>query len=104
MIGNVPFYTEESPFGSDAPKQSNRAESFSFLEGELNAIENELPAPGAAEITAALTCVVVWMLQAKVYLNAKVYVGTDKNTECITACKKVIGSNLYSLQDNWRDC
>lgn len=102
LIGNVPFYTEESPFGSDAPKQSNRAELFSFLEGELNAIENELPAPGAADY-GRVDRAAVWMLQAKVYLNAKVYVGTDKNTECITACKKVIGSNLYSLQDNWRD-
>jgi hypothetical protein len=61
-----------------------------------------MPAAGTADYGRADRAA-VWMLQAKLYLNAKVYINTDKNTECITACKKVIGTNLYTLQDNWRD-
>ena len=102
LIGNVPFYTEESAFGAEPPKQASRAEIFRFVEGELQAIENDMPAPGAADYGRADRAA-LWMLQAKLYLNAKVYTGSDKNTECITACKKVIGTNLYALQDNWRD-
>lgn len=102
LIGNIPFYTESSAFGSEAPKQSSRAEVFRFIEGELAAIENDMPAPGTADYGRADRAA-LWMLQAKLYLNAKTYTNSEKNTECIAACKKVIGTNLYTLQDNWRD-
>ncbi len=102
LIGNVPFYTEASAFGSEPPKQATQAEIFNFIESELNAIENDIPAAGTADYGRADRAA-LWMLQAKLYLNAKVYIKADKNTECITACKKVTGTNLYTLQDNWRD-
>jgi hypothetical protein len=38
-----------------------------------------------------------WMLLGKLYLNASVYTGTAKNTECITYMKKVITAAKYSL-------
>jgi starch-binding outer membrane protein, SusD/RagB family len=102
LIGRVPFYTEESAFGSEPPTQSDRGAVFSFIENELKAIENEMPAPGTAEYGRADRAA-VWMLQAKLYLNAKVYTGADRSTDCVSACKKVIGTNLYTLQDSWRD-
>jgi hypothetical protein len=37
-----------------------------------------------------------WTLLAKLYLNAKVYTGQDKNSECATYCAKVIGAG-YTL-------
>ncbi len=40
-----------------------------------------------------------WTILAKLYLNAKVYIGQDKNTECITYCNKIIASGAYSLKD-----
>jgi len=39
---------------------------------------------------------------AKLYLNAKVYTGTERNTECITYCKKVIDAG-YSLAPTYSD-
>lgn len=102
LIGNVPFYTEASAFGAEAPAQATRADIFNFIESELRTVENDLPAPGTADYGRADRAA-LWMLQAKLYLNAKIYTGTDRSTDCITACKKVIGTNLYSLQDNWRD-
>ncbi|MFW5761481.1 MAG: RagB/SusD family nutrient uptake outer membrane protein, partial [Cyclobacteriaceae bacterium] len=44
----------------------------------------------------------LWTLQAKLYLNAEVYIGTDMYTECITACSKIIESGEYELNDVYR--
>lgn len=94
LFGNPPFVTEKDSPGAFFPKQTTRAELFAYLETELKAIENELgPAKfeyGRADQAAA------WTLLAKLYLNAKVYVGTDRSADCVTYCKKVIASN-YSL-------
>ncbi len=101
LFGNVPFYTETSGIGSEPPAQASRAEVFSFIENELNAIEAEMPAPGEGQYGRADRAA-LWMLQAKLYLNAKVYTGAERNNDCVAACNKVIGANLYDLQDNYR--
>jgi len=94
LFGNPPFVTEADTPGAFFPKQTTRAELFTYIESELKAIENDLGAPrfeyGRADQGAA------WTLLAKLYLNAKVYIGQDKNTECITYCSKVIGGG-YTL-------
>ena len=101
LFGNVPFVTDKDPLGAFLPAQTNRAELFSYIESELKAIETELIAPklneyGRADKAAA------WTLLAKLYLNAEVYTGQKKDTECITYCNKVIaaGYTLDSTYDN----
>ena len=98
LFGNVPFVTEADKPGSFFPKQIQRSDLFNYIEKELLAIENDLGAPrfeyGRADQAAA------WSLLAKLYLNAKVYIKTDKNTECITYCNKVIAAG-YSLSPNY---
>ena len=37
---------------------------------------------------------VAWMILAKIYLNAEVYIGQDKNTECVTYCNKIIDAGF----------
>lgn len=95
MFGNPPFVTEADKPGAFFPKQTTRADLFMYVESELKAIETQVGAPkfeyGRADQGA------VWTLLAKLYLNAKVYVGTDRSTDCITYCNKVISSNKYSL-------
>jgi hypothetical protein len=44
----------------------------------------------------------VWTLLAKLYLNAEVYIGAPKYTECITYCKKVIEVG-YTLVPVYQD-
>jgi hypothetical protein len=94
MYGNPPFVTEADAPGAFFPKQTTRAALFTYLETELKAIENVLGAPrfeyARADQAAA------WTLLAKLYLNAKVYTGQDKNSECATYCAKVIGAG-YTL-------
>ncbi|MFK7904509.1 MAG: RagB/SusD family nutrient uptake outer membrane protein [Chitinophagales bacterium] len=101
LFGSIPFYTEESSIGSDAPSQADRTTVFNFIESELSAIEADMVAPGAQEYGRADRAA-VWALQAKLFLNASVYTGTDRNTDCVTACKKIIDSGVYSLQDDYQ--
>lgn len=94
LFGNPPFVTEADAPGAFFPKQTTRAELFTYIETELIAIEGVMGAPrfeyGRADQAAA------WTLLAKLYLNAKVYSGTDRSADCVTYCKKVLASS-YSL-------
>lgn len=100
LFGNPPFVTDEDKPGAFFPRQTNREELFAYLESELTAIENELGEPkfeyGRADKAA------LWMLQAKLYLNAETYVAQNKYTECLTALKKLLGTNAYTLASNYR--
>jgi hypothetical protein len=101
MYGNVPFVTENDPVGAFMPKQTTRAELFSYLESELLAIEPELAAArqnqyGRADRGAAQT------LLAKLYLNAQVYTGQPKFAEAAAYAKKVIDSG-YALTPTYRN-
>lgn len=101
FYGDVPFYTDETPISSEPPAQASRSEVFNFIESELKAIEADMVAPGENEYGRADQGA-AWMLQAKLYLNAKVYTGSDRSTDCIAACNKIIGSGKYSLADNYQ--
>lgn len=98
MFGIPPFVTEADKPGSSFPRQTNREELFSYIEQELIAIESELGDPkfeyARADKAAA------WMLQAKLYLNAEVYIGQLKYTEAITALNKILAAP-YTLSTNY---
>lgn len=97
LFANIPLVTEESVVGKEPPAQNTRAEIFSFVESEVLAIEPLLGAPrfqyGSADKGAA------WMLLAKLYLNAEVYVGQNRYNDCITYCEKIIDEGGYALED-----
>lgn len=95
-FGNVPFVTENDQVGAFFPPQINRADLFSYVESELLAIESLLMESGTNEYARADQAA-VWMLLAKLYLNASVYIGQDRNTECLTYAKKITSSG-YSLE------
>ena len=100
MFGNVPFVTESDPVGAFFPPRKTRAELFTYVESELKAISEELPLPKANEYGRASRAA-SWSLLAKLYLNAKVYTGTDRNTDCITYASKVIAGG-YSLEPTYK--
>jgi starch-binding outer membrane protein, SusD/RagB family len=99
LFGNVPFVDENSTVGSTAPQQITRANLFTYIENELKDIDATLLTPksvyGRADQAAE------WMLLGKLYLNAEVYTGTARYTDCITYMKKVIGANKYTLTTNY---
>ena len=96
LYGNVPFVTEEDEVGFIFPEQISRTDLFAFVESELLAIENTLMDPGTNEY-ARVDKAGAWSLLAKIYLNAEVYTGQNKYTECITYANKVINAG-YTLE------
>jgi len=101
MFANTPFVTENDPVGAFFPPQYTRSQLFDYIQSELLAIEPLLmPARqneyGRADQGAA------WMLLAKLYLNADVYIGQPKYTECLTYCNKLINAG-YSLVPTYQN-
>jgi hypothetical protein len=98
LFGSPAFATDSVAIGSELPKQISRANLFAYVEKELKEIEPLLAAPktneyGRADQAAA------WSLLARIYLNSKVYTGTEKNTEAITYSSKVIAAGYSLLPD-----
>ncbi|MBI9059047.1 MAG: RagB/SusD family nutrient uptake outer membrane protein [Labilibaculum sp.] len=103
MFGTAPFVTEADPIGSFFfPEQASSEDLFEYLETELKAIENELPEPGANQYGRADRGL-AWMLLAKLYLNAEVYIGQEKYSECISYCNKFTGNGFYSLEPVYKN-
>ena len=99
LFGDTPIITEVKDKLTESDRKS-RAEVFAFIESELKAIENDLKAPktndyGRVDKAAA------WALLSRLYLNAKVYIGQDKYTDCMTYAKKVIDNGSYTLVNNY---
>ena len=99
LFGKAPMVIETDPTAGFFPPQVNRKELFTFIETELKAIEGDLMAPRTNDHGRADKAV-AWMLLTKMYLNANVYIGEDKNTECITYAKNII-SGGFSLADEY---
>ena len=100
LYANVPFVTEADAPSKNLPKQIKRADLFTYVESELKAIEPLLtPARkgpyGRADQGAVQT------LLAKLYLNAEVYTGTPRYSDCLTYCTKVLGEG-YGLATNYQ--
>jgi len=99
LFRNVPFVTENDFVGAFFPDQTNANDLFKYIESELLAIENEVAAPRSNEYARADRAA-VWMLLSKLYLNAEVYIGQSKYTECLTFCEKIINSG-FTLQPQY---
>lgn len=103
MFGNVPFVTEADLPGAFFPERILREDLFTYIESELVAldVEADMPNAGANEYARADKGA-VWMLQAKLYLNAEVYIGTPKYSEALTAVNKVIAAS-YTIDPTYQN-
>ncbi|MER3463277.1 MAG: RagB/SusD family nutrient uptake outer membrane protein [Chitinophagaceae bacterium] len=97
LYGNPPFVTETAAFGA-IPPQIRRADLFTYIENELKAIENVLPAARANEY-GRVDKAAAQALLARVYLNAQVYTGTARYADAATYAKKVIDAGYTLLSD-----
>lgn len=89
-FGNPPFITESNY--SVSPAQIGRDGIFNYIESELLEIANSDALPGRA--TGAdygrASKGAAWGLLARMYLNAEVYTGTERYTDCMNACQQVM--------------
>jgi hypothetical protein len=98
LFGQANFSTENDAI-NDQPLAYNRQQLFDFVESELIAIEANLADPMSVEHGRASKGV-AWMILAKMYLNAEVYIGQPKYTECLDYSKKIIAGG-YTLANNY---
>jgi hypothetical protein len=102
LYGNPGFTTEQTSIGASVrPQQTDRKTLFAYVESELNAVANDLPAPRANQYGRADKAA-AWALLARLSLNAQVYTGTAKWTEAIANAKRVIDAG-YALLPDYRN-
>lgn len=93
LFGKAGFITENDPVGAYQSPQYERPELFAFIESELLEIIPDLKAPLQNEYARADKAA-AWMLLAKIYLNAEVFIGENKYADCITYCENIIGAGF----------
>ena len=90
-FGQVPFSTEDSPFGGGYnPPQTSRTEVFNYVVEELKELSADDSAmPAAQSNYPRADKGSVLGLLARMYLNAEVYTGTAMWAEAKSTCEKI---------------
>jgi len=89
---------------SDLPQQEEPETIFNFIIDELTEIEDEVFSPGqGSHPYGRVDQGTVWMLKAKMFLNAGVYTGTEQFDNAIIEANKVINSGVYSIHNNYQE-
>lgn len=104
VFGDVPFTTENSPFGGGVnPKQASRKDVFDYCISELTALTaDDSPMPAARSNYPRADKGAVLGLLARMYLNAEVYTGTPMWQEAKDACEDIFTMG-YSLCPEYAD-
>lgn len=92
LFGKVPIVTESDPVGFFFPTQNTKEEVFNFIVNQLKEIDADLKESRTNEY-GRVDKIAAKMLLAKMYLNAKVYIGQNKDAEAAAALAPVLASN-----------
>jgi len=96
LYGNVPIDTLNGDF---TPKPNiPRAQVFNFIEQEIKACLPYLSTATGAATYGRANKWMAYALLAKMYLNATIYTGSERNNDCIDACDNIIKSGNYALE------
>ena len=109
LFGGVPIVTDTDI----KPRARNtRAEVFAFIEKELKETREILPSKWPTDMNGRLTKGAADAMLASMYLNAQVYTGTvstaglaagtQRWSDAVAACDRILNSGVYSLATNWR--
>ena len=104
IYGNPGIVWDDSPIDDASwyPTPIGRAALFDLLVKELiDLSENSnLPEQTNMSTYGKMTKPVVWMILAKLYLNAEVYTGTPMYNEAAQYCQKLLNAG-FGLEDNY---
>lgn len=105
-FGGASLVTEDSPTDFYYPEYASRAELFKFVDEELTAITPLLKDAKSNE-KFRVDKAAAWMLQAKLYMNAKVYINQDKFAAAMPLINN-IATSPYTIhnpagRDGYRD-
>jgi hypothetical protein len=100
LFGNVPIAEIDN---TDPAKLGTRprAEVFAYIEKELKDNLGGLSKEVNVETYGRVTQWFAQSLLAKLYLNAGIYTGTPRWTDCIAACDNILNSNKYILESDF---
>lgn len=99
LFGKAPMVTENDPINFFGPEY-NRAQLFEFVETELTELIPDLK-PARTNEYGRLDQAVAQMILAKIYLNAQVYIGENRASDCLTQCSNIIAGG-YMLEQNYQ--
>ncbi|MGI4875021.1 MAG: RagB/SusD family nutrient uptake outer membrane protein [Janthinobacterium lividum] len=99
LFGGGPFATEANAIGT-VPQYKKGSDMFAYVESELKDLDATNALIASHTIYARADQATCWTLLTKLYLNAKVYTGTDRSTDAITYATKVLGAG-YTLTPNY---
>lgn len=108
LYRNVPLVTEDSPLGEKdkLPTQISPKELFSFIETELKSLleSGDLlkPVVGYSQQYGHADTSLAWAMLSRLYLNAEVYIGENRYSDCIAACKEILKVG-YELEPEYGD-
>lgn len=99
--GNVPIVTDFTD--TSKPSTSSRTDVYTFVLSELNAIKDLVRDDVSSSSYGKITKGAVYMLLAKMYLNALVWnpAGGAKWQECADACDVVMDLD-YVIEPDWK--
>lgn len=99
LYGNVPLAVDFSQ--KDLPDQVGRPELFSFIESEIKENVDLLDQVPTSGNYGRVTQAMAYTMLAKLYLNAKEWIGKEMWKETSDACDKIIGFNKLSLEPDY---
>ena len=102
LFGGASIETEDSSTEYHIPAYASRAEIFNFVDTELSDLVNDLKAPNSNE-KYRVDKAAAWMLQAKLLMNAQVYVNTDRYADAKILLNKVITETTYSTHTSYSE-
>ncbi len=99
LFGNLPFVDENSPIGTtELPPYYTSVQLFEFIEKELLGLtENPNFKAQGTRIYPQVDKAAAWGLLARLYINASVYIGSDRSEDAKTAAANVINGGAYGL-------
>lgn len=100
LFGNVPIVKNWRVAASDVETKS-RADVFAFVEKEILESVPILSQEVSDKTYGRVTQWFAFALLAKLYINAEVYIETQRWSDCIEACDAVLNSGKYVLEDNF---
>lgn len=99
-FGDAPLVTTTA---TDLPRKATRRQIYDFVVSELTEIIPLLSEETGSAMHGRFNKWAANALLANVYLNAQVYTGEERWTECINACNAIIQTNAYRLETSYRN-
>lgn len=99
--GNVPYSISKKD--KTYPPQKDRAFMFDFIESEIKDNVANLAKERSMATYGRVTQGFAYGLLAKLYLNAKIWIGTEKWAEAEACCDSVVKSGQYQILDKYKD-